>query len=326
MRCLLIGNYGVGNVGDEALRDYFLRRFPEQEWTVVSAHPLGSEVPRLPAGLRSLLRTSWWRTIGAMRHSDAVIFGGGSLFTDIESPFACFLWWLHAAAAKVMGRPVYLAFQGIGPFRTQRGERLARRVVEKAAFVCVRDSESATRIASWKLSTPCVLSADPVFLLAHTHHSQRVQNVLAVIPRRNSDAAFQSLVKSRIAEDSLCRILLISLQPDDLSEQKVLRELRSLAPERTEIVAALDIDALLNAVASASRVLTQRYHGAIAAVALRVPVEICPQGEGDKMWALRKALENNPEAEAKKLFEDALRGEKALKAALNAQEAGHQRA
>ncbi|MBI5155969.1 hypothetical protein HZA45_01700, partial [Candidatus Peregrinibacteria bacterium] len=95
MRCVLIGNYGTGNFGDEALRSYFLKSFPEIEWQVVSARPTADELPRLPAGPRSLFTTKWFRTIKALRHCDAVVFGGGTLFTDSESVFACFLWWLH---------------------------------------------------------------------------------------------------------------------------------------------------------------------------------------------------------------------------------------
>ena len=34
MRLLLVGNYGVGNLGDEALREYFLKRFPEVQGEV----------------------------------------------------------------------------------------------------------------------------------------------------------------------------------------------------------------------------------------------------------------------------------------------------
>ena len=105
MRCLLISNYGTGNHGDVALKEYFLTRFPEVEWIVLSANAQSPrDVPRLPFGLRSLFTTPWWRTLAALRSSDAVIFGGGSLFTDVESVRACLLWWWHACVARMLDR------------------------------------------------------------------------------------------------------------------------------------------------------------------------------------------------------------------------------
>lgn len=74
MHCVLIGNYGVGNFGDEALKEYFLSAFPDITWSVVSARPSGEELPRLPGGFRSLF-SHWWKTLGAIRNTDAVVFG-----------------------------------------------------------------------------------------------------------------------------------------------------------------------------------------------------------------------------------------------------------
>ena len=98
MRYLLVGNYGVGNAGDEILKDYFLERFPGIEWIVCSACPVSGEVWRLPAGVRSFLSFKWLYTLWVLRKSDGMVFGGGSLFTDVESVRACFVWFAHAFA------------------------------------------------------------------------------------------------------------------------------------------------------------------------------------------------------------------------------------
>ena len=113
MKCLLVGNFGVGNLGDEALKDYFLQEFSTVDWTVVSADPQGEkEVARLPGGVRSLLKLQWFKTLFAYRSCDAIVFGGGSLFTDAllrfpfkalnsEIPCKCF-------NSSGMGRPICL--------------------------------------------------------------------------------------------------------------------------------------------------------------------------------------------------------------------------
>jgi len=74
MRLLLVGNYGVGNLGDEALKEYFLTRFPEIDWIVVSANPRTGEVARLPMGIRSFFWLRWMATLRAYREADGVVF------------------------------------------------------------------------------------------------------------------------------------------------------------------------------------------------------------------------------------------------------------
>jgi len=113
VHCLLIGNYGAGNLGDELLREAHLRNETNVQWTVCSASPKDGQLPRLPLGVRSFLTTPWWRTFTALRNVDAVVFGGGTLFTDGESIRACMLWWWHAFIAHVFGQPILLADQGI---------------------------------------------------------------------------------------------------------------------------------------------------------------------------------------------------------------------
>lgn len=278
---LLVGNYGVGNVGDEALKEYFLRRFPDVEWVVVSAKPCAGEMPRLPFGFRSLF-TPWWRTIGAYWRCGGVVLGGGSLFTDAESAAAPLLWWWHVALAVFLRKPVFLAFQGIGPFRTGAGEWLARWVVRKAAFLSVRDALSFRRVEGCGLHKKCILSFDPVFSLVHAHTSCTCSNKLLIIPRSNSSREFWRRAEER--------------RRDGVGV--------SVAEPRT-------LDELSRTVASASHLLTQRYHAGIVALALGVSFEAVPQGEGDKLDAL-----NREERDRVCLLERVRLGEEALREAL----------
>lgn len=142
-----MGNYGIGNAGDDILRDYFLERFPDVEWRVLSAHPQGNELHRFPGGIRSLLSCRWVRTLKALRQSRGMVFGGGSLWTDTESLHACIVWSLHVLFARMFRKPYLLAFQGIGPFKTRWGEVLARWVVKHASFISVRDTASFARLS-----------------------------------------------------------------------------------------------------------------------------------------------------------------------------------
>ncbi len=295
MKCVLIGNYGVGNLGDDALREYFLTRFPDIRWTVLSASPHGDhEVPRLPFGLRSLLTTPWWKTVSSIRHCDAVVFGGGSLFTDVESSRACLLWWWHAFVARIFGKPVFLAFQGIGPFRTRMGEWCAKDVISRATFVSVRDGQSRDRASTFARARATVDKGvriveafDPVISLLRHDREPAVGNVLGVIPRLNSGTDFRNLVVASIERDTPQSVRIITMQPDNRDEQALCSSLIATIGSRATLHPVRTLQKLSEEVSVCNRVISARYHGAIAALAAGVPVEIVPQAAGDKLDALR---------------------------------------
>lgn len=289
MRALLIGNYGTGNLGDEALREYFVREFPRVEWRVVSAHPSLQELPRLPAGVRSFCSLRWWRTVAEYRHADAVVFGGGTLFTDSESLLACILWFLHAALAVLVRKPLFLAFQGIGPFRTRTGEWCARYAVSHAASVSVRDDASLRRVEAWKMNKKTVRSFDPIYSRIVERKGDGTQSVLLVIPRGNSTDTFRVRVGAEVKKESWNEVRVVSMAPDDPRELLQCSVLRSLLKEQgmeASIVPVRTLPELVSQMEVASFVLTQRYHGAIAAMAAGVQSEVIPQREGDKLAEL----------------------------------------
>ncbi len=320
MRVILVGNYGAGNIGDEALREYFLSAFPDLEWSVVSASPIGlNELPRLPFGVRSFF-SNWVRTISAIKHADALVFGGGTLFTDTESVFASIMWWTYAATARFFGTPYCLAFQGVGPFHSGIARLFTRSVYEHAAFVSVRDEVSLQRIGEWKIKSEPVLTFDPAFLRFSNFAAAEMQRlgpkpgvsaaehkkgkVLVIIPRWNSTESFYEAIPTYAAEQwDAVRILM--LEPS-AKEEQVARDLQALF-KNAVIVPVGSVSELLEEIAQASLVLTQRYHGAIAAAALNIPFETFSQRKGDKLEALSGIL-----AKKLELFSRLTLGQEAL--------------
>lgn len=286
MRCVLVGNYGAGNIGDEALREYFLTAFPGVTWTVVSARPRQGEVPRLPLGPFSFF-SPWWKTLSAIKNADALVFGGGSLFTDLESVKACVLWWMYAGAARFFGTPYMLAFQGVGPFRTAFGRMLAASAVRHAAFLSVRDEESLERVRDLGAGAEPILTFDPAFALFAAHRkSAPAGQSLVIIPRANSNGRFFAAVSEKL-RGQWDGISILLLEPE--REGGVARRLQAIAPG-ARVAPVRSVGQLLTEMAPASSAIVQRYHGALAALAMNIPVEIVPQGAGDKMEALNTKI------------------------------------
>ena len=288
MKLLLVGNFGVGNLGDEALRQYFITRFSDVDWTIVSAHPtVTNEVPRLPLGLRSF-RQPWSKTIQAYKQTDGVVFGGGSLLTDTESILACVLWWMHAVVARFFGKPVFLAFQGIGPFHSHIGEWFARSTARKATFVSVRDEYSLQRVQQWGIKD-VVLTFDPVLKIIEPHLATSGDNklIIGLIPRSNSKTEFIDRMKEVLGQRRPDEVRIISLQHDHPRECKLCEELPEHLGMPCTCRAVKTIQELADALTGVSYVLTERYHGGIAAIGLGIPFGMVVQSPEDKLSALK---------------------------------------
>jgi polysaccharide pyruvyl transferase WcaK-like protein len=287
MKLLLVGNYGVQNLGDEALRQSVMRRFPEHAWTIVSAKPSApNEVPRLPCGFRSFFHP-WWRTIMAYVRSDAVVFGGGSLFTDHESMFAPLLWWVHASVARVLRKPLLCAFQGIGPLSTSLGLFLTRSVIEHASYVSVRDPASFARIRSWSMRTEPVLSFDPALTLFSEYTAARVPGRLVLIPRSNSTEAFIQAATEEM-QGQWEEVTVILMHATDADRNAADRLKRVTRRKAVTVLEPTNVQEFLRAVSGASFVLSQRFHGALAALAMGTTYHVLPQVPGDKLSMLRE--------------------------------------
>jgi polysaccharide pyruvyl transferase WcaK-like protein len=308
MQYILVGNYGVGNVGDEILKDYFLERFSDIEWIICSNDP-NCGVPRLPSGIRSLFSFKWIKTIRVLKKSDGMVFGGGSLFTDTESAKACWIWFVHALFAVIFKKPIYLAFQGVGPFRTTIGKALSRWVIKRSKFVIVRDSASYDRTIDMLMKNKVyedrkdymveknkevVQSSDPSILLLESQEiDSRTQKMFTVIPRLSTgwkDGGIMRFAKEFEGfEKENCQINIVSMQPDNLREQKLCADISEALHGR--VINCNEFKNLSALILKSDLVITQRYHGAVAALSSGVPFVSIFQKEGDKLDAISQMCE-----------------------------------
>ncbi|HIH22880.1 TPA: polysaccharide pyruvyl transferase family protein, partial [Candidatus Micrarchaeota archaeon] len=180
------------------------------------------------------------------------------------------------------GRKIILAFQGIGPFTTKMGEWCARYAVRRAAFISVRDALSFERIKGWQKNTEVVQTCDPVISLIKAKiQSTDTKNVLAIIPRGNSTGTFTAKALEEVHSKNWNRIIIISMQGSDRSENKYCLSLAKLSEGR--IMKVKTMDELVSAVGCASKVISQRYHGALAAKIMGKEIDVIKQSENDKL-------------------------------------------
>jgi len=173
---VICGNYGSKNLGDELILFSLIKgikeKNPTSRITVLSANPKETsekyEVdsqPLIPAGIRSLLKFQFFKTLKVIKSADLFILGGGGLFTD-EKLHAVFIWYLQVLAASFYKKKIYICANSIGPLNTWLGKHITKKALNKAGIITVRDKSS--KEIALKLSIPeeqIKITADPVFIL-----------------------------------------------------------------------------------------------------------------------------------------------------------------
>jgi len=163
-RILIVGNYGAGNLGDDAILGGIvtdLRAVGYRGEIMVTHGKISTsleiyqdliKVPFIPTGLRSRLRRKQVREAKkAIQKADLVILGGGGLFVDQEIWKAPVIWAEQARWCRKIGTPYICYGQSIGPLNRLLSRYLTRKTFKEAKAIHVRDEASLQLLQEWDL-------------------------------------------------------------------------------------------------------------------------------------------------------------------------------
>jgi len=198
MKIFLIGWFGAGNIGDEAIlisELLFLRdQISNVEFYILSFNPgrtrqLTANIPEVSKILRmgskrDVFRSDFLGIFKAFREVDVVMIGGGGIFQDIYNHYPIPFFTAMALLARLNRKRLVLYCVGIGPIRSFVGKKLCRFAVNSADIICVRDAGSKDLLKSLGVNRPIHISADPVFMLGPV----RNENVEKVIKLHHLDS------------------------------------------------------------------------------------------------------------------------------------------
>ena len=159
MRAVLCGYYGMGNGGDEALLAALLQMLPAEVTPIVLSGNPAETSDRYK--VEAIPRKSVSAVLSALRHSDAFIWGGGSLMQDASSALNPVYYGGLMLLAQTMGLKTIAWAQGIGPLHRPFSQWLTRTALAKCSGVSVRDRHSEALLNQWQRS--CLLAPDPVW-------------------------------------------------------------------------------------------------------------------------------------------------------------------
>lgn len=306
MKFLLIGNYGAGNYGDEAILLALLqnlsKEFPSAFFSVMCADPKKTIafaphfyaskqvtfVPFLPFGIRSfgkaIFQNTMKHTLKAYLECDAVILGGGGLFADDESVKAPLLWAYHSRVAGYFHRPVFAFGVGVGPLSKNLSKWATQKGLSKTSYLGVRDLSSAHTIKDI-LPFHTKISPDPVFLFdkdalkneeitMNTPSSPYI--VVSVRPWKVSNIVYKKFAQlyDFIIKDFGLKILFIPFQTHPQNDEAFMNNIIEQMEYREHIIHAgypLPISNILHLYEKASAVISMRFHALLLSLITNTP-------------------------------------------------------
>ena len=176
MTILVVGYYGFGNAGDEAILSVIVEQFraavPAVRLVVSSGNPLATAAA-------FAVETVAWNQLAALARAvqaaDLIVIGGGGLFHDYwgadpDSLLTDRHWGIAyyagcALLAALSGKPLMLYAVGVGPLFSAHGIRLTRAICDAASLITVRDPASREVLESIGVPRETMeVTADPALL------------------------------------------------------------------------------------------------------------------------------------------------------------------
>jgi polysaccharide pyruvyl transferase WcaK-like protein len=233
----LYGYYGQGNLGDDLLMVSAVRMIravrPEAPVFVHCDDP--ARLPGLndplfvpvPANAR-LADINLWRPARlkayfaylrkAFSRSDALVFGGGTVFQDSASPVSLLIIAATVMLAKRMGLKVIAIGSGVGQLRTAAGRIAMQAILNRADVFCVRDDASLAVCLSIAPKANLRQTADLVYALEVPPALTAMRNgiVLSIQPSitscedkpgQNARNALRGIMKAAVQRGETCTLL-----------------------------------------------------------------------------------------------------------------------
>lgn len=273
MRIVIAGYYGYRNWGDEGSLATLLSGLDVPVRTLITVLSGDPAFTERTYGVCALPRMDLRAVRHAIRRSDALILGGGSLLQDVTSLrsllyYLVLIRWGFGAHGRVL-----LVGQGVGPLRRFISRQFVRATLRQVPFLSVRDAESAALLRAIGVSH-ATIDADLTWALAaQPPHVELDADArwIGLAPRAWRDVPVQE------AFTALCRQIQSDgyrplLMPMQESQDRALCETIAAASNSRVLPPPTHPAQLLGVMPHLHGMVAMRLHGAIFAAAQGTPV------------------------------------------------------
>ncbi len=288
-KVVISGYYGFNNMGDESILTALItdlrNNIPDIDITVLSENP---EITMKNHKVKAVHRKNPISIIKAIKNSDLLISGGGSLLQDVTSKRNVLYYLFIMYLGILMNKKVMIYSQGMGPIRSRFNRRLTKRVLEKIDVITLRDSRSERFLKEINLRNPNVIvTADPVIALVQddleTGKNILIEEGVEFGERKTVGFVIRGQAKNGKFIMNLCKLADRLIEEDDLNvvfipfhhgqDLNILKTIEEVADER--VICLHDeytIKELLSIIGNMDLVVGERLHSLIFASVMKVPI------------------------------------------------------
>lgn len=285
---LISGYYGFDNSGDDAILKAIVKDIRDKNSkiniNVLSKNPKKTEKMY---GVKSVNRFNLRGVLVAIWNTNLFISGGGSLLQDVTSTRSLIYYLAIMKITKLMGKPVMVYANGIGPIERKLNKILAKNILNKVDLITLRDQKSLEYVRELGIKNPNIfVTADPVFTLQAVS-LERVNEILTSegIPKdkkmigvsirqwKRSKDLIPVLVKAinYMVEQYDVNILLLPMHyPEDL---EISIEISELADKKCYVInEQYSVEEIMGIINRFELIIAMRLHSLIYAATQEVPM------------------------------------------------------
>ena len=285
---LISGYYGFDNSGDDAILKAIVKdirsKNSQVNITVLSKNP---EKTERMYGVKAVDRFNFRDVFAAIRSTDLFISGGGSLLQDVTSTRSLAYYLAIMKLTKILGKPVMVYANGIGPIERKFNRILAKSILNKVDLITLRDEKSMEYVRDLGIKNKnTFVTADPVFTLEAVS-DDRVEKILDIecIPKdkkmigvsirqwKRSKDLVAILVKAidYMIEKYDVNIILVPMHyPEDLN---ISKEIKSLTQSDCYVIEEqYSVEEIMGVINRFEIIIAMRLHSLIYAATQEVPM------------------------------------------------------
>lgn len=267
-RLLVIGSYGAGNLGDDAIFAGLQALLKKLKWkgelfVTHGGHSSSKEIyaKAIHVDLKPLKPFK----AHSFPQVDLAIMGGGGLFVDTEG-MKVPLFWSRQMPAKT---PLILIGQSLGPLKHLSSRKITKWALKKAEAIQLRDPLSLSELAKLKLKGEAGTDL-ALHYLKTLPKPKRKKNTL-ILSLRNWDSdtnqSWQPILKAAkaLAKKHKLKLKILAM---DLKNQE---EIKKLKATKLEVLTPQSAEEAYKHFASSKLVISMRLHASLFAVAAETP-------------------------------------------------------
>lgn len=271
-KVVLSGYYGFDNFGDEAILSVLIEHLKSigADITVISQNP---QKTGYTYQVNAVKNFNLLQLLFAIKNSDVLISGGGSLLQDVTSLKSLIYYSFVIFLAQLFNKEVIIFAQGIGPLQRDLSQKIVKNLLSKCNLVTVRDIKSAELLNSWGIKARLV--SDPVFSIdLDRGDPTEVVGIQLRSFKTMNDAFLERLAETVVREFAHKKIELYVFQNAldmDISI-KFDNMLKKLYPDiQTEIVHSISKNDFIVKISRLEYMIAMRFHAVLVAIKTGVP-------------------------------------------------------